>query len=69
MRLGEDARLPNDWKTGTVQHTILSVYGEMLLQIAMEYPGLPDARELTLSQIRFWFEGVRATLKKRTASR
>lgn len=70
VRAGADSRLPSqlDPETGMRrdQHTLLPVYGEMLLQICRDYPGLPDARSLTLSEIRFFYEGMRATLKRRT---
>jgi hypothetical protein len=36
----------------------------MLLQICMDYPGLPDPRTLTVSDIRFFYNGLRKTLKK-----
>ena len=45
---------------------MVAVYGEMLLQICRDYPGLPDPRELSLSEIRFFYEGIRAELKKHT---
>jgi len=47
-------------------HTMLTVYTEMLLQIARDYPGLPDARTLSLSEIRFFYDGVRAELRRAT---
>jgi len=42
------------------------VYTEMLLQIARDYPGLPDARTLTVSEIRFFYEGLRGELIRGT---
>lgn len=38
----------------------------MLLQIASDYPGLPDVRTLRLFEIRFFYEGLRPALKKHT---
>lgn len=38
----------------------------MLLQICRDYSGLPDARTLTMSNIRFFYEGIRPELKKHT---
>ena len=38
----------------------------MLLQICRDYPGLPDPRTLTLSEIRFFYEGLRGELLKYT---
>lgn len=32
---------------------------EMLIQITLDYPGLPDPRTLTLYQIQFFYEGLR----------
>lgn len=56
MRNGADARLP----------TAKSTYREMLLQCARDYAGLPDARTLTLSEIVFFYEGLRPELRKHT---
>lgn len=56
MRSGADARLPSARAT----------YREMLLQIARDYAGLPDARTLTLTEIVFFYEGLRPELKKHT---
>jgi hypothetical protein len=39
----------------------------MLLQICMEYPSLPDPRTLTITEIRFFYNGLRPTLKKHTS--
>jgi hypothetical protein len=68
VRSGADARIPDDPETGLVMHTLFPVHAEMMLQIASDYPGLPDVRELTLSQIRFWYDGARSMLKQRTKS-
>lgn len=65
MREGEDARLPPT-EEGRAQHRLDAVYGEMLIQISLDYAGLPDSRELTLSEIRFFYNGLRETLKQRT---
>lgn len=56
MRSGADARLPSGAQT----------YTEMLLQIARDYPGLPDARTLTIAEIVFFYEGLRPELKRHT---
>jgi hypothetical protein len=48
-------------------HTLVPVYQSMLLQIARDYPGLPDVRTLSMSDIRFFYDGLRpeiAQLKK-----
>jgi hypothetical protein len=44
-------------------------YKEMLLQCARDYPGLPDARSLTLTEIVFFYSGLRAELRKHTAAK
>lgn len=46
------------------RHRIVTVYTEMLLQVAREYPGIPDPRTLTLDEIRFFYAGLRHDLKK-----
>jgi len=38
----------------------------MLLQISRDYSGLPDVRTLSGSEIRFFYEGLRAELKEHT---
>lgn len=59
MRDGADARLPSARAT----------YREMLLQCARDYPGLPDARTLTIPEIVFFYEGLRPELIKHTRPR
>lgn len=66
MRHGADERLAPDRETGRNRHTLPVVYGEMLLQICRDYPGLPDPRTLSLSEIRFFYEGLRPELRKHT---
>lgn len=43
------------------------VHGEMLLQICRDYSTLPPLSEITASQIRFFYDGLRAELEKHTA--
>ena len=69
MREGRDARIPRAREGGAELHTLPNVYGEMLLQICRDYPGLPDPRELTQGQIRYFYEGLRKELHVRTAPR
>lgn len=38
----------------------------MFLQIVAEYPGLGDMRLLTDSEIRYFYNGIRRALQKRT---
>lgn len=63
IRGGAEDRFVPDRETGQVTHTMAPVYCMMLRQIARDYPGLPDARTLTLSEIRFFYDGLRAELK------
>lgn len=56
MRNGADARLSSASAT----------YKEMMLQVARDYPGLPDLRTLTVSEIVFFYEGLRPELQKHT---
>jgi hypothetical protein len=58
VRNGADERI----RGGTLQ----VVYSEMLLQICRDYPGVPDPRTLTASEIRFFYNGLRAELKAHT---
>jgi hypothetical protein len=44
----------------------VTVYTEMLLQVAREYPGIPDPRTMTLDEIRFFYTGLRADLREMT---
>ena len=45
---------------------MVAVYSEMLLQVCRDYPGLPDPRTLTISEIRWFYEGLRAELRRNT---
>ena len=63
IRRGTDERLPG------VSNTFYPVYREMLLQIARDYPGLPDARTLRAREILFFYDGLRDELKKYTMPR
>ena len=38
----------------------------MLRQVCADYAGLPDFRTLTLSEIRFFYDGLRPTLCRHT---
>jgi hypothetical protein len=51
-----------------VTHTVDVVHGTMLVQICRTYHQLPDVRSLTLSEIRFWYDGIRGELKRATKS-
>lgn len=41
----------------------------MLLQVASDYPGLPDVRTLRMSEIRYFYEGLRPNLRRHTRPR
>jgi len=69
VRFGADARLPADRETGKATHTLVTVYSEMLLQVCRNYPGIPDARSLTMAEIRFFYEGARVELHECTKAR
>ncbi len=65
VRNGEDYRIPD--RDGG--HIFGLVYGEMLIQITMDCPGLGDPLEMTAPQILFFYDGIRHTLKKRTGEK
>jgi hypothetical protein len=49
--------------------TAALTYREMLLQVARDYPGIPDPRGLSVHEIVFYYEGLRSELEKHTAPR
>ncbi len=55
-----------DYKHGAGAHTARNVYVEMLRQVCRDYPGLPDPRTLRLNEIVFFYDGLRAELKRAT---
>lgn len=61
--------MPRDRETGKSTHTLLPVYCEMLLQVCRDYPSLPNPRSLTLTEIRFFYNGSRNTLYEMTRPR
>lgn len=68
---GADGRIPrkrsrDDDDARTAGHTLIPVYSAMLTQVCREYPGLPDPRTMTMTEIRFFYEGLRPELKKHT---
>jgi len=60
VRHGDDFYIPNG------EHTALNVFTEMFLQISVDYSVLPDARTLTIDEILFYYNGLRAGLKDAT---
>ncbi len=71
MRGGEDAWLVQrrDRVPPEPGHKLIPVYVEMLLQVCRDYPGLPDPRTLTTTEIRFFYAGLRSELKKSTGGK
>ena len=74
MRHGGDASLPtaplpDEPEKIVLHHTLVPVYQEMLLNIARLYHGLPDPRTLTLTEIRFFYNGIRGELHELTKPR
>jgi len=55
-----------DEKLTRGRNTTEQVYGEMILQVCRDYAGLPDIRTLKASEIRFFYDGLRAELKAGT---
>jgi len=51
------------------RHTLIGVHTEMLFQICQDYASLPDIRTMTLSEIRFFYDGLRGSLKRATKPR
>jgi len=66
VRGGVSARLENDKETKRSTHKLVPVYRELLAQICREVPSLPDPRTLSLAEIRFFYESMRAELCVRT---
>lgn len=69
VRGGTLTKLARDGHTGIRMHTLPRVYGIMMLTIAMEYAGCPDVRTMTLSEIRYFYNGIRRQLMAQTAPR
>jgi hypothetical protein len=74
VRYGDDYYLPLARADGYGSipkrgHTIFNVYAEMLMQISRDYNCLPPVDTLTMSDIRWWYNGLRAELQERTKPR
>lgn len=52
---------------GYPQHTVPVVFREMIVQVCMDYPGLPDVRSMDVDEIAFFYDGLRPALRKHTA--
>lgn len=69
VKNGSDFRLVADAEKGLPGHTLIPVHVEMLVQICLMYRVLPDPRSLKLHEIRFFYEAIRKTLHKSTATK
>lgn len=67
MREGFDTRLGTD-REGQPLHTRAAVTTEMFLTICVYYKSLPDPLSLSLDEIEFFYDGIRARLKAETKS-
>ena len=50
-------------------HRLPWVYAEMLYDCVVNLPGLPDPRTLTMSEIRWFYERLRPSLREMTKPR
>ena len=64
--VAEELPIVDDVKKGLKYstNTYLIVYRSMLVQVCREYNGLSDFRELTATEIRFFYNGLREELKR-----
>lgn len=63
VRGGVDVTLPQG------EHTFGNVYREMMYQVARDYSSVPDVRTLRVSEIRWFYDGLRPELKVHTKLR
>ncbi len=71
MRGGQDVRLKKEKRGGKWRetHTLLTVSLEMYFQIQLDYRSLPNPPDLTLFEIRLYYNYLRGTLKEATKKR
>ncbi len=71
LKLDREASKPgrNKPKVYRRDHTSSVVHRSMLWQICRDYSTLPDPRSLTITEIVFWYDGLRADLCERTKPR
>jgi len=73
VRKGVDEKLkrrpPTDKESGHPGHILSLVYQEMMLQICLDYSSIPDVRTLSMSEIRFFYNGIRSKLQSETKPR
>ena len=53
-----------DAETGA--HTALNVYRHMMIMISKVYKSAPDVRTMTIDEIEFFYDGIRADLVEMT---
>ncbi len=71
LKLDRDAtsKTPKKTKVYRRHHTCSVVHRTMLRQICSDYRVLPDPRTLTITEILFWYDGLREVLQERTKPR
>lgn len=57
---------PKPKKVYRRDHTCSVVHRSMLWQICSDFRVLPDPRTLTITEIVFWYDGLREVLRQRT---
>jgi len=69
VRGGQDAHyrgVKNDEGKWLSTHKVPAVFLEMFMQIQIEYSSLPTPKKLKLSEIRTYYDFIRADLRERT---
>ena len=73
MSGGQDSylRAVRNKETGELisTHKVVAVYMQMFLQIQCDYSSLPPPKTLKLSEIRVYYDFIRADLRERTKPR
>ena len=50
-------------------NTLMNVYGAMYVQICHDYHNLPSPRTLSMTEIRFFYDGIRKKISDELRSR
>jgi hypothetical protein len=69
IRRGDDSIIPPERDGDGVLryvHNAPNVHREMLYQIARDYQCIGNVMDMTFSEIRFWYDGLRAELRQTT---
>lgn len=66
VRNGQDTIL-QDPRGEECRHTLTRVYSEMILTVAMNYNSAPNVLDMDLDEIEFFYNGIRADLKRSTS--